>query len=923
MKIRNTIQIFCLISAAVMAGCSLESAREFGDKCDDLAFIWAADKMVLQEDANLDYAINFRQGYCPVNAQFCMVLKGDRVGDVIYPETHYCSDRRESCPEYAQTSYHWHEGNCEADTALHCGKHDNNCLDRRNGTENAKCVPDAAGNMVCAAETCLDSYALVDGKCISAAECCGNYCYDCTRNSQNCFSLGQNIDVMFCGDNCPSFASLTCHGVCINSKTSIAFCGAENCELHYCPDEIDGWRNGICNEGKCQVSDCLFGFHLVKDSGGARHCEPDKPDACGEFRENCTKIEHALNTSCMYGNCIVDECEKGYFAYDDKCLPILEIECGDMKCGQHQKCNTSTNTCECEPGYTECNGVCYDLSSNLYHCGSCNNICHFAHAESACVDGVCTVDQCTGLYSYDDIAQQCVFDSDKCSALGYAYNDESGKCEPCGVGKHFNVDDKICVDDDNAHCGDAVIDCSTLEHGHFVCEKGICLATECETIDGKVYTESPDKTACEERICEPGTQKCDDEDGVGTISICVDNAWEESETCPHGCMDNHSCAECINESRECIDDSQYRYCDSGIWSSAEKCTTTITNATAKCLDRGECVFECNDGYCSNGTGCVVGECNEHSCNSNQTDNGARCCDNVENGTIVIDNSAETCNFMCKSDYHKDNNKCVKNECNNGDTKCTDSGTTGQKQTCSGGVWTSSNCKNKNSCKDDKTCGSCINGRTRCSGVKVQICTNGVWKDEMICEDVSAGVGATAICDDETKRCGYTCGSGYTDNGARCCGAVENGTVLKDNSNICNFTCDPGFCKYQYTCQKSENSVVACGENCLDCTKSLQDATAFSCDNGICRATKCNSITYNYVLYDGQCAFSAHRCDNNQFCFGKDEDGCASSVCTSGDYAPCANKKCDDGSLLYCMRPYGSDELCYHPNFSGAGCLCVK
>ena len=94
MSRQTLLRLLCVSAAAVIAGCTLDAPREFGESCENPSFIWTSGQIIRQEEGNLDYAVNFRHGLCPVNAQYCMPLIDKNNADNNLKEQHFCSDRR-------------------------------------------------------------------------------------------------------------------------------------------------------------------------------------------------------------------------------------------------------------------------------------------------------------------------------------------------------------------------------------------------------------------------------------------------------------------------------------------------------------------------------------------------------------------------------------------------------------------------------------------------------------------------------------------------------------------------------------------------------------------------------------------------------------------------------------------------------------
>ena len=456
---RASVFLIILLGIA-LTGCTLEEPRAIGEKCDEVAFLWPdeAGAVIKPGDSDTyDYYLNNR--ICPPDKPYCLTKKGfvhrgtvgengEYLGDVVYPDEWYCSDRKESCPKNSHLVTEGERIYCEQDSALHCGSADNNCMDSAKGVESAECEDGK-----CSVGKCLPAFALVDGECRSGAQCCGDYCVDCTHATDARNTCSTDDDMAYvCDTACGRSDMIDCNGVCVNPNTNIAFCGVtadENgeCGMHYCPD-MDGWRDGACIKGVCQVSECLLGYHTVVDDDGSRRCERDTAEVCGFEKKDCTQIAHAETVMCELGQCIVKSCDAGYWLYDNTCVEYSGEHCGGgVECGPHQFCDPESLECKCEPEYTDCNGLCYDLNTNQNHCGDCSISCTvdgIRHASDvSCTDGVCAATEC---------------------AAGY------------------HLYQNGCEKDDLKNCGahDAACDNSVIAGGSaFDCSTGSCVATAC------------------------------------------------------------------------------------------------------------------------------------------------------------------------------------------------------------------------------------------------------------------------------------------------------------------------------------------------------------------------------------------------------------------------------------------------------------
>ncbi len=937
---RRNVLFYCLFlsAAAMVTGCTLDSPREFGDPCDNPSFIWIAGETIRMEDNALDYAVNFRQGLCPVNAQYCMTMKGELIGDDFIPDSHFCSDKHEACP----VNSHWFEGDCERDTASHCGSHENNCLDRETGVAAAECVNDTHGNKSCVAKKCLDTYALLEDTCKSGAECCGDYCEDCSRipPQTKCFTENINASSMTCGEHCPAYAPKECNGVCIDPNTNLTFCGSENCELHYCADAIEGWRNGRCIEGQCRVSDCTFGYHLEKNPDGSKRCVPDTPSVCGELKLNCLdEIEHANLVDCMAGSCIVKKCDNGYYTYDNQCIEAKVVQCGNDFCAPNQQCNDKTQTCECIPGYTDCGGVCYDLKSNAYHCGSCETQCRFANAESECRESECRLAKCHDGYAYSNQTESCVF-TGKCEK-GYEFSDETNKCEPKVCGADYHLNGNTCEPDDINNCGAPGADCK-VEHAENRCEDGECIFI-CEN----GYTESSDGLSCEAVNCTDGERSCSDHENIGYIIECIGHNWGETSACPsdYSCLDAETCGNCTNDKKQCSDGTHYQICQSGNWDEAQSCIAP-EHGIAKCTGEGDCSFDCEAGYCVSGLECVSSQTDMANCGSC---NAVCSTESVTNATEVECISGSCVATNCIGGYRPESGGCIPNDCSDGEKTCTNESNIGQVRTCSGGVYgTASACSNVSCNSSNNDCGSCKNNSKQCSGTTPQICTNGSWTNQTACTAPTHG---TAKCTGNGE-CSYTCNSGYTDNGKLCCANVDNGSIIKDNSTTCSFTCASGYTSNGTECIKYDSYCDTNGTS--RCVNSGTTGKIEKCINNIW--TEQNTCSSNYSCNSagtacGSCINDAKQCSGRipQTCSGGKWTGnseCSSDkICSgAGNCTSCSTNQhvyqntCENNSTTNCgsnghacdvehaTNSCSTSGVCsftcdsnYHKNSAGTGC----
>ena len=244
--------------------------------------------------------------------------------------------------------------------------------------------------------------------------------------------------------------------------------GNGTCSGEKCFEQL-GWRDGDCIKGVCQVSECLLGYHLDGKDGSQR-CVADSIESCGAGKVDCKKqSEHAKNITCQLGLCMITSCEDGYTLHDNACIEHENIPCGGDVCGPKSHCNETTLKCECDAGYSNCNGQCFDLKNSRYHCGQCeNSICttdkvHYS-TELACVEGNCTVVACEDDYIVED--SRCLLSTCRGSETDCIHSDGIGQVKKCkdGVWGKAEPCNNVSCNNDTEKCGECL-------NGTIMCDK--------------------------------------------------------------------------------------------------------------------------------------------------------------------------------------------------------------------------------------------------------------------------------------------------------------------------------------------------------------------------------------------------------------------------------------------------------------------
>jgi hypothetical protein len=328
------------------------------------------------------------------------------------------------------------------------------------------CGLDAAGERACVAT------------CLAPTTMCGTGCVDVAADPDNCGA---------CGTAC-TFA----HG--------IGSCSASACLLSACEPL---W------------SDC--------DMDSTTGCETPLYTAtdCGSCGSSC--VAAVAVTSCVTGDCIIDECFGEYGDCDGEPATGCEADLASAAtCGAcTTSCDARSPACgvnasgdrvclaSCmEPAASLCGDRCEDTQRDLSNCGSCGNVCTVADGTPRCVGGECLVatcdpdhGDCDGLGS-NGCETDLLTAVDHCGACGAACSGPDAACAggecmsecPAGMGN--------CDEDEANGCETPL---STIDN----C--GAC-GRECAPANG---TGDCSSGTCRVGACGAGFDDCDGSSGNG------------------------------------------------------------------------------------------------------------------------------------------------------------------------------------------------------------------------------------------------------------------------------------------------------------------------------------------------------------------------------------------------------------------------
>ena len=332
------------------------------------------------------------------------------------------------------------------------------------------------------------------------------------------------------------------------------------------------------------------GFDLTKD---LKHCG------------KCNNVCNLANAyaRCVSGKCQIDVCAAGYHDLNKQESDGCEYACVPSN-GGTEICDGVDNDCDGQKDED------FSLTTNLKHCGSCNNACSFANAGASCVAGKCTPGTCTSGYKNIDglDATGCEY---KCPKWPPDLTDD---CD----GIDSDCDGKIDEDFAASACGPSLGECVAGAYsctgGYKLCSGGTGPTTEVcnnkdDDCDGKV-DETFDKLS-DPRYCGGCTAcslmnafaKC--VKGVCEIAACkngyVDLDGKASTGCEYGCT--------VTGPEIC--DGQDNDCD-GKTDTADSSMLKPTGTF--CINKGACkgaVMNCtgSDGWvCSYGSDVELKPC---------------------------------------------------------------------------------------------------------------------------------------------------------------------------------------------------------------------------------------------------------------------------------------------------------------------------
>lgn len=453
----------------------------------------------------------------------------------------------------------------------------------------------------------------------------------------------------YCGTECPEGT----HPV-LSPKTFESACEPDAVPVVCTPEKClsekghENWAKAECtDDGSCKLVSCRDGYALKNGT-----CVPAL-NCCGESCVDCPKSEGWKSGECRDGVCVPDRCVDGYVLSereDGTAVCALKVETGcmaDDDCPERQVCDVETGLCVCGAGFEDCGDGCYDLSSDVNHCGACETACSAESGAGICQAGKCQF-SCEPGYLVSSFGLGCVKDGGPCTIPG-KYRTDSER----------DIVVYYCNDDLRWETFKTCYSNSGTGGIFWGGEDG----DDCTTICQDDYIQNADLTDCDYKggPCTEGEYRCNNTWGKGEHYVCHNNQWEIVKTCVYDdrvedmtCTPQDSCRlvcalgyKLNPEENECVFDTDaacttgetrcggasfgrsFQRCVDGHWTLVEECELEgLHGGGMYCDDNDGCHYWCNSGNVLCGNACAdfqndvdhCGSC-EISCDSGLCVNG--------------------------------------------------------------------------------------------------------------------------------------------------------------------------------------------------------------------------------------------------------------------------------------------------------------
>ncbi len=836
------------------------------------------------------------------------------------------------------------------------------------------CIPNE--HLACVNQACVIVQEPGMNTCAINADCCDPADPLCTHRQCNPFTQSCIVIPGPALDQCTGSECTLFHSVCVGNACEIALgpgtsqCnGSAMCDTNLCgnglPDPGEACDDGntvnsdACNtlcQRTCTVDSTLcncdetLGICIEQCGDG----EPDPGEACDDGN---TVNNDACNNLCQR-TCTVSSpgciCDAGIGICIEQCgdgEPDPGEQCDDGNAVNTDTCTTLCRNPRCGDGFRQGSEQCDD--GNTVNTDACTNLC-----QNTCTDdSFCPCDEATGI---------CL------SVCGNGPPPEFGEdCDEGSLNRTTPPNDltawycnaltctrSVCFDG-SSNDGDQLIDAldagcwrydvqAARNRGFSFIGSLLGQTSTLEPLVPEVFlagkgdencpAETVDQGAFCALTCEAG-DICPDGEPCPQSGVCPLTCGNQlididlGEQCDDGNLINDD--GCTNLCRTtCVGPSCPRCGDGTVNVSGEQCDDGNQNNADACSNN--CAIRCDeDADCVGTCNLSLNICTPPSCGDGKTNQVWERCDDGD-----IDNT-NACNNQCQPTCSGDAD-CESGRCNQAQQVCTPlcgNGYVDTLEQCDdGNLINNDGCTNlcERQCTDDATC-DCDEAR----GVCRALCGNGRLDTGEGCDD-----GNTVDRDQCSNSCQVRCRAGTIcpdsqacpQNGlcpppAACGDGIVNGDEQCDDGNLvdgdaCTASCTLR-CGQNLECP---NGLVCLGEECSECSSSLQ------CDTGFCVDGRCRQalpLCGNGVREAGE-ACDDGNADNgdactvgcllaiNQACEASAQ--CQTHLCQSGTCQPCADAgqcasglRCSQGNCLFGPLQCGdgavqAGEACDDANF---------
>jgi len=664
----------------------------------------------------------------------------------------------------------------ENETGVDCGGSCQPCPPGAGCVQNADCDSSVCEGGSCSQPTCSDGVRNGDE---TERDCGGARCPKCAPGS------ACKVDTDCSSNTCTNH---TCALTCLGGKGDCDGNLSNDCEANLQTDAMHcgdcatictlAHASSACSAGKCVIDKCTAPYEDC-DGDPSNGCETNtSADAgnCGACGTACGAING--KPFCANSVCQIT-CDAGFADCDDSRANGCEVDltrdvshCSscDNVCSQvGGTANCVSGKCgiaNCQPGLGDCDGTdsCkQDLTTDVNNCGSCGHACTVANGQGACAASACKVDSCNTGYAdcnatsaggYQDGCEvNLMNDPNNCGKCGNVCSIANGTAK-CEAGKCVV---KTCTPPFFDCAGTGLACATNLSTDGANC--GGC-GTSCNAVFGSLHASGKCvSSACVLDKCNTGYSDCDGQMTDGCESDPTSDA-NNCGACGTACKAPHGSNSCVASKCSPSCGTQFGVCDGNV---NNGCATVFATDKKNC---GSCGTTCQDNNTSSNN-CSAGVCAPQCTANFQT-----CDNNPING--------------CESNQQTDTANC--GGCG---TACTNShGTTA----CSGGACSPSCAAGFNDCDGDPN-----NGCEKATSADIANCGG----CNLACKTTNAS--ATSC---SASKCAPICNDGWA-----ACSSPQNGctTSIDSPSNCggCGNVCPAStpFCISRTCKQRLSVSVV--------------------------------------------------------------------------------------------------------------------